>query len=110
MDEGSVRGMQRHPRARALPDPAGEPVVVGMDVGDEHTLYVGDVEPRRGQPPAEHLEGIIGVPPGVDQVRPLVGLEGVHEHVPQRIVRDRNGNAPQPGPHPLDGRKRLLHH
>ena len=46
----------------------------------------------------------------VDEVRPLVGLEGVDQHVPQRVVGDRYRDAPQPRPHALDGGKRLLDH
>ena len=46
VDELGVGGVQRDPGARRLPDPAGQPVVVRVDVRDHHALHVGDVGTR----------------------------------------------------------------
>ena len=43
MDECGVRGMEGDPRTGRLADSAGEPVVVGMDVGDHDALDVADI-------------------------------------------------------------------
>ena len=43
VDELGVGGVQRDPGARRLPDPAGQSVVVGVDVGHHDALHVADV-------------------------------------------------------------------
>ena len=49
VDQRGVGRVQRDPRPRRLTDAAGQPVVVGVDVGDEHTLHVAHLRSRRGR-------------------------------------------------------------
>ena len=79
--------------------------MVGVDVGDHHAPHVGHRRAGDGQPGGQGVEGVLGVPPGVDEIDPAVGLEGVDEDVAQRVVGDGDGDAPQPRPHPLDRRE-----
>ena len=79
--------------------------MVGVDVGDHHAPHVGDGGAGDPQTVGQRLEGVVGVPAGVDEVDPPVGLEGVDEDVAQRVVGDGDGDAPQPRPHPLDRRE-----
>ncbi len=105
VDQGGVGGMEGHPGPRCLPDPTGQAVVIRVDVGDEDTLDIGDVEAGVGQSGHQRVVGIVGVPSGVDDVRPAIGLEGVDQHVAQRVVRDRYRNAPKARAHRFDRRE-----
>src|SRR5207244_10296391 len=100
--EVRVRRVQRDPRAGLVADAAGESVVVGVDVGDEHAAYVGDRRADDVEAGFERGERILRVPTGVDQIDTRVSLEHVDEYVAQRVVRERDGHAPQAGPHPFD--------
>ena len=102
--------MEGHPRAGRLADTTGQPVVVGVDVRHQHALHIGDVEPGGDETPAQDVVGVVGVPAGVDEIWPPIGLERVDEDVPQRVVGDGDGDAPQTRAHPLDRRQRLLDH
>ena len=102
VDQLGVGGVQGDPRARGLADPPGQPVVVRVDVGDHDALDVGDVAAGLLHAALQRAEGVVGVPPGVHQVGPAVGLEDVDEHVAQRVVGQRHRDAPQPGPDLLD--------
>ena len=102
VDQLGVGGVQGDPGARGLADPAGQPVVVRVDVGDHDALHVGDVAAGLLHAALQRAEGVVGVPAGVDEVGPTVGLEEVDQHVAQRVVRQRHRNAPQSGPDLLD--------
>ena len=107
LEHGGVRRVQADPRAAGLTDPSGEAVVVRMDVRHHDSRDVGDRPSGRGQPVVERLPGVVGVPPGVDEGDALVRLEGVDEDVAKGVVRDRDGDRPQAGPHLLDRREHL---
>lgn len=47
-DHGGVRGVHRDPGAGRLPHLGGEAVVVGVVVGDQDAVEVGDVETAGG--------------------------------------------------------------
>ena len=103
LDQSGVGRMERDPSSGGLADASGQAVVVRVDVGDQNPLHVGDRLPRLLQPCHQGLIGVVGVPAGVDQVRAAIGLERVDEHVAQRVVGDRDRDAPEAGPHQLDG-------
>src|SRR5439155_1254010 len=50
--------MQRDPGARRLPHPAGQAVVVGVDVSDEHALHVADARADVRQAAVERVRGM----------------------------------------------------
>ena len=108
VNELGVGGVQRDPGARGLPDAPGQSVVVGVDVRHHDALDVGDVAPHLLHAGRKRPEGVIGVPAGVDQIRPLVRLEDVDEDVTQRVVRERHRNAPEPVPDLLDAGERVV--
>ena len=108
VDQLRVGGVERDPRPGGLADPAGQPVVVRVDVGHHHALHVGDVAAGFRDAAAQCAEGIIGVPAGVNEVRPTVGLEEVDEHVAQGVVGQRNRNAPESGADLLDSGKGVV--
>ena len=102
VDEPRVGRVEADPRPGGLPDPPGEAVVVGVHVGDEHGLDVGDRVAGGPQPGLERLVGLLGVPAGVDDGHAVGELQRVDQDVPERVDRDRHRYRPQPGPHPLD--------
>ena len=97
-----VGGVERDPGPRVLPDPPGQAVVVGMDVGDEHREHVADLVAGLAQAGVERVPGILGVPAGVDHRDAVVALEQVHEDVAQRALRHRDGHRPQARAQALD--------
>ena len=82
--------------------------VIGMDVRDHDALHVRDVAPNLGEAALQRAERVVGVPPGVHQVRAAVGLEHVDQHIPQRVVGQRDGNAPKPVSDLLDVGERII--
>jgi hypothetical protein len=103
-DERGVGGMEGDPRPGQLPHPAGEAVVVGVDVGDEHAADVLQPGAERAEAVAQRRQRLRGVPAGVDQHHPVRHLEGVGEHVGQWAARDGHRDAPQSWPDLLHGR------
>ncbi len=95
-DHRGVRGVHGDPRAGGLPHRGGEPVVVGVVVGDHHPVDVGGVEAAGGDAGGEGVPGVRVVPAGVDQDRSAVGLQEVDEGVAEGVVRDGDGDAPHP--------------
>ena len=79
VNELGIGRVQRDPGARRLPDATGQAVVVRMDVGDHDALHVSDVAPDLFHAARERAEGVVGVPPGVNQVRAAVRLEDVDQ-------------------------------
>ena len=108
VDELGIGGVERDPRARGLPDPPGQPVVIGMDVGDQDALDIGHVAADLLHAAVQRAEGVVGVPSGIDQVGAAVGLEDVDEDVAQRVVGQRYRNAPEAVAHLLDTRERVV--
>src|SRR6185437_360721 len=51
----------------------------------------------------QRLPGLLAAPAGVDQDQALAGAERVRRHVPERVVRDGDGNRPQVPVELLDG-------
>ena len=108
VDELGVGGVQRDPGPGRLADPPGQPVVVGVDVGDHDALDVGDVAAGLLHAALQGAERVVGVPAGIHEIRPSVGLEEVDEDVAQRVVGQRHRDAPQPGPDLLDPGKGVV--
>lgn len=104
-DQRGIGRMHRDPRTRRLAQATGKPVVVRMDVGDEDCLDVARRVSRQRHPGDERAPGLLRVPTGVDDSRPGVQLQQVHEHVPKRIVREWHRDRPEPRPDTLDVRQ-----
>ena len=104
-----VGGVESDPGPGGLTDPSGQPVVVRMDVGDHHRPDVRDTSPGGGQPVIERRPCHLGVPSGIHKGHAASGqLQGIDQHVAQRIVRDGDRDRPQARPHLLHGRHDLL--
>ena len=99
--------MQRHPRTRCVAQPSRKPVVIRMNVGDQRGTHVRDRVAGMMQPALEGRPCLVGVPSGVDDGNSIVELEGVHEHVAQRILRNGNGDRPETRAHLLDWREHV---
>ncbi len=93
-DDRGVGGVHGDPGAGGLADPAGEAVVVGVVVGDDHAVHPGDGDAEGRQAGREGVPGLRVVPAGVDQDGAATGVEDVDEGVTQRIVRDGDLDAP----------------
>ena len=64
----------------------------------------GDGVTGGGEALLQHLPRRVVVPTRVHEHRTAVGLEEIDERVAQRVVRDRDGDAPESGTHTLDRR------
>ncbi|KAF1854440.1 hypothetical protein Lal_00003834 [Lupinus albus] len=93
-DDLGVGGVHGDPRPGRLPHLAGEPVVVGVVMGDEDAVHIGDGGAARGEPGGEGVPGRGVVPAGVDQDGAVIGVEEVDQGVPERVVGDRDRDAP----------------
>jgi len=107
VDQRGVCGVQADPGTRGLTDPSRQTVMIRVDVGDQHPLHVGHGEAGPIQAGHQRVVGLVGVPPGVDDVGPTVGFHGVDQDVAQRVARYRHRDAPQTGADLLHGRKGL---
>jgi hypothetical protein len=96
-----VGGVERDPRPAGLAQPAGEAVVVGVDVGDQRGADVGDPIAGQGEAVDQRRPGVVGVPAGVHHGDAVVQLEEMDEHVAKRVVGYGHGHRPEPGSHPL---------
>ncbi len=92
-DDLGVGGVHRDPGAGGLADPAGQAVVVGVVVGDEHAVDVGDRDAEGGEAGDEGAPGLGVVPAGVDEDGAAAGVEDVDEGVAERVVGDRDLDA-----------------
>ena len=90
-----VGGVHRDPRARGLPDPAGQPDVVEVHVRDQHAADVRHPGADGFQPGPQRPPGLLRAPARVDQDQAPAGAERVYRHVAQRVVRDGHGQGPQ---------------
>ena len=105
-DDRRVGGVHRDPGPGRLPHLAGQAVVVGVVVGDDHAVDLGDGGAAGGEPRGEGVPGGRVVPAGVDEHRAAVGVDDVHEGVAERVVRD--GHLERTGRH-RRGRVTLRH-
>ena len=87
------------------------PMLAGTDAyalsrkpGEGSVRWVrGDLGAEGLQPGRQGQPGLLGTPARVDQHQALAGTERVRRHVPQRVVRDRDGDRPQVPGELLDG-------
>ena len=84
-------------------------MVIGVHVGDEEAVALRDVVAGGDEAFLEHLPGGVVVPARVHEHRAAVGLEEVDERVAEGVVRDRDGDAPQPRTHAFDRRDLVDH-
>ena len=109
LDGDRVALVHRHPRVRRVAHPARQAVVVGVDVGDQHAVALGDVGTGGAEPGDERIPRLVVVPPGVDQHRATIGLDQVDERVAERVVREGDADRPQAGSHELGRRQGRWH-
>ncbi len=93
-DDLGVGGVHGDPRAGRLADPAGQAVVVGVVVGDDDAVDVGDRDAECGEAGDEGVPGLGVVPAGVDEDRAAVGVEDVDEGVSEGVVGDGHLDPP----------------
>ena len=93
--QGGVGRVESDPGPRGLADPAGQAVVVGVDVGHHDRPDVGDAPAGLGQAVVEGLPGVVGVPTGIDHGHPVVQLDQVDQDVAQGVVGDGDRDRPQ---------------
>ena len=90
-----VRRVHRDPRAGRLAHLARQAVVVGVVVGDDHAVHLGDATcrrrraPRRGRPRSSGSSQPVSMRTG-----PAVGVEDVDEGVAERVVGDGDLDGP----------------
>ena len=101
-DQRRIRRVQRNPCTGGLAQPAGQPVVVGMDVRDEHRLDIRRRVPGDAHARDERVPRLLGAPSRVDHRKAAVKLEQVDEDVPKWVLGQRHRHRPQPRPHTLD--------
>ncbi len=92
-DDRGVRLVHRDPGPGRLADLAGEPVVVGVVVGDDDAVDVGDCGGEGGEPGDQGVPGGRVVPPRIDEDGPPVGVDEVDEGVAEGVVRDGDLDA-----------------
>ncbi|XCN13855.1 hypothetical protein R1Y80_09415 [Streptomyces sp. JL1001] len=92
-DDRGVGLVHGDPGPGRLADLAGESVVVGVVVGDDDAVDVGDGGTEGGEPGDQGLPGGGIVPAGVDEDGPPVGVDEVDQGVPEGIVRDGHPDA-----------------
>jgi hypothetical protein len=107
-ENGLIGGVHRDPRARGLPDPAGQPHVIEVHVRDEHAADIRHPGADGFQPVPQRPPGLLRAPARVDQHETLAGAERVHRHVAQRVIRDGHGQGPQVLAELLGGRHGTL--
>ncbi len=69
--------MQRYFGLGGLDQPPGQPVVIGVEMGNEYQGYVLEPEADLAQLPLHRGEGLVGVPAGIDQQTAFVSLDEV---------------------------------
>jgi hypothetical protein len=97
-DDLGVGPVQRDPGTALLSQPRSEPVVIRVNVCDQHAPNVAQSETGVPESSDEPLIGELGVPAGVHEHNAGRCLEAVAQDVPQWIVRDWNWNRPQARP------------
>ena len=80
-----------------LAQAAGQPVVVGVDVGDDQVAHVGQADVERPQVALQGVQGVGGIPAAVDQQIAVVRAHQVRVDVAQRAVLQRQRQAPHAG-------------
>jgi hypothetical protein len=103
-----VGRVERDPRPRGLAQPAGQPDVIEVHMGDQDTADVRRTRADEPQTVQQRLPGFLGVPPGVDQHHALAGAEGIRRHIAKRVFRDGDGQGPQIARELLRGRHDTL--
>jgi hypothetical protein len=86
--------VHRDPGTGDVADLAGEAVVVGVVVGDDHAVDVGDRDAQGTETGDEGLPGGRIVPAGVDEDGAAVGVEEVDQGVTERVVGDGHLDGP----------------
>ncbi len=92
LEVSEVGLVHRDPAAGGLPDASGEPDVVGVEVGDDHALDVGDRQAGRRQAVLQRRPRPVVVPADVDEDDAARGFHHVDLGVADGQVRHRNGN------------------
>ncbi len=91
----SLGGGHHDPRTGERPHAFGETEMIGVVVGDDDRRDVGQRPSGRPHRPLDAPEVLRGVPPGVDQMHPIVADERVGERAGESPFRDRHGDAPE---------------
>ena len=86
LDEQALQPMKTQVGVGDLAQTPGQPVVVGMDVGDDQVPHVGQANVERPKVAFERLQRVGGIPATIDQQVAVVGPHEIGIDVPERAI------------------------